>query len=737
VYLTVRSTEDDFLSVIRVNFRVNLLTKTKMREVMRNYKVVFSAALSLLLARNLQAKEILKTTLPSVVVTAEKEGKGDGYKSKSSSSSMRSNTPLLDTPQSVSVVTQDQIRDQNIEKMEEAARYVPGVNVQMGEGHRDQVTIRGMTNGNNGTTSNFFIDGARDDAEYVRDFYNIENIEFLKGPNAMAFGRGSPGGAINRVSKMADGETKRRLVLSGGSFDNRRVEGDVGGAVNDKFAIRLNSMYQKSGSYRDYAEFERYGFNPTATIQASDDTKIQLGYEHFDDSRTLDRGIPAQNGLPYRTNSSNVFGDPTYNTAKIKINSYYGILTHDFDDSLQFKNTTRYTKNDKFYSSVDPKTITGNNLKLEAYQVNEERNNFTNQTDLIKKFETGSIKHNAVIGAEVTKQDNSRVRAKGLFVDSGTNSINVPLSSPISYQPITFDAITDSPKTKVDVMAAYLQDQIDINKYVQLTGGIRVDRFEVNINDRKNNKTHSRGDTMYSPRFGLVVKPQKSLSLYSSYGVTYQPSSGDQMNSVSLGSTASASLRPEKITSYEVGTKWDVTPRINLSTALFQIERTNTPSNDPNNVGYVILAGESRTRGFEFAATGKITDNWQTIASYAFQDAEIIKATRSYSTAGKKVALVPHNTFALWNKYDFTKSFAAGLGVVSQSDQFADANNSVRLKGFTRFDAAAYYKINSSYRAQFNVENIFDSGYYLTAHSATNILPGSPRAFKVSLIADF
>ncbi|MBM3579797.1 MAG: TonB-dependent siderophore receptor, partial [Alphaproteobacteria bacterium] len=265
---------------------------------MKNSKALASFLSLALLISQAQAKEVNSktTTLPSVVVTAST--KNSGYKSEASRSSLRTNTPLLDTPQAISVVTQDQIRDQNITKMEEAARYVPGVNVQMGEGHRDQVTIRGMTNSTVGTTSNFFIDGTRDDAEYIRDFYNIENIEFLKGPNAMAFGRGSPGGVINRVSKRADGTKKRRLILSGGSFEDRRAEADLGDRVNEKFSLRFNSMYQKSSSYRDFTGFEKHGFNPTANINLGEDTKLLVGYEHFEDARSIDRGIPSQNGAP-------------------------------------------------------------------------------------------------------------------------------------------------------------------------------------------------------------------------------------------------------------------------------------------------------------------------------------------------------------------------------------------------------------------------------------------------------
>ncbi|MBP7710324.1 MAG: TonB-dependent siderophore receptor [Rickettsiales bacterium] len=699
---------------------------------MKSAKILSLTFLATFASNQLWASQT--TTLPSVVVVATpgSEGKADGYKAASSSSSTRTSTPLLDTPQSVSVVTQDQIRDQNITKMEEAARYVPGVNVQMGEGHRDQVTIRGMTNGSNGTTANFFIDGARDDAEYIRDFYNIESIEFLKGPNAMAFGRGSPGGAINRVAKSADGLQKRRLVLTGGSFENRRAEFDVGDRVNDKFALRLNSMYQKSNSYRDQAGFERYGFNPTATVDFNDDTKLQLGYEHFDDQRALDRGIPSVNGAPLKTSSSTFFGIPNQNDATSKINSFYGILTHDFDATLQLKNNMRYTKNYKIYQNVVPGAITGggSSLSLSAYQDKVERDNFTNQTDLTKKFETGSIAHTALLGAEITSQKSVKVRNNGIFSSTGTKDLSVPLSSPIAYDTVSYSTLKDHNKSEVRVLAAFLQDQVEINKYVQLTAGVRLDRFEMKFKDYKNNKSFDRTDVMVSPRAGLVIKPQKSLSLYTSYGVTYQPSSGDQFNSLDV---TTDTFEPEKVASYEIGAKWDVSPKLNLSAALFQLDRSNTPTATS---GYIELSGQSRTKGFEFAATGKITNKWQTIASYAFQNAELIKTAKGYS-AGNKVALVPHNSFALWNKYDFTQAWAAGLGVVSQSSQYADAANSVRLKGFSRLDGALYYKINSSYRAQVNVENILNRSYVQTAHSATNALPGSPRAFNVALIADF
>jgi catecholate siderophore receptor len=692
---------------------------------------------SLALSNQVFADDNLKNTnsLPEINVTAKsiKEMGGvDGYKTGSTRSSTRTQTPLLDTPQSISVVTADQIRDQNISSVMEAVRYVPGFNIQQGEGNRDQLTIRG-----NATSADFFIDGARDDVQYYRDFYNIDRIEFLKGPNAMAFGRGGSGGLVNRISKIADGEQRRKIVLSGGSFNNRRAEADIGDKVSDNLAVRFNAMYEKSGTFRQFGDLERYGFNPTLTYNLSKKTDIKFGYEYFDDNRFNDRGVPSQNGLALKANPRNsFFGNPNENEAYSTLNSFYTTVNHKFDSSLELRNYTRYTKNDKYYQNTfaSGAVNSSNQVSLSAYNDTQERNNFTNQTDLTKKFKTGSLTHKALIGAEIANQDSTVLRKTGFFNNtSETESVSIfnPISStPITYRTKSSDNNNDS---QIRVYGVYAQDQIDINKYLQITAGLRYDNFEIDLLNNNTNQKFSRTDNLISPRAGIVLKPQENLSLYSSYSVSYLPSAGDQFNSLSASTEV---LKPEKLENYEIGSKWDINPRLNLSTAFYELDRTNTKANDPNNPGFFVLTGESKTRGVEISTTGRITDKWQLIGGYAYQDAVITSQTSS-AQKGKKVALVPHNTFSLWNKYDITKKFAAALGVISQSDQYAAVDNTVRLKGFTRFDAAAYYKINSSYRLQMNVENIFDRGYVLTAHNNNNIEFGSPRAFKVSLLADF
>lgn len=679
-----------------------------------------------------------ESQLPEVTVIGSsiKKKAVDGYKANLTTSSTRTETPLIEVPQSVSVVTQDQIRDQNITSMEEAVRYVPGVNIQQGESNRDAVTIRG-----NGTTADFFIDGTRDDTQYFRDFYNVERIEFLKGPNAMAFGRGGSGGVINRVSKFADGKRKRQIIASGGSFDNRRIQADLGDKVSDIVALRFNTMYEKSGTFRQYGDLERFGINPTATIDLGDSTELKTGYEYFKDKRFNDRGIPSENGGAYKTSAATFFGNPNRNHAETETNSVYAILSHDFSSSLQLKNQIRFTKNDKFYENVyaDSAVNESGQITLKAYDNATKRNNLTNQTDLIKKFETGTIKHTALIGSEITRQDTKNFRNTGYFNNSSeTNTVSV--SNPLSFTPITYrqkSSDADS-KSEVNVLAIYAQDQIEFNKYLQLTVGARIDRFDINLTNNRINQNFQRTDVLVSPRAGIVVKPQENLSLYSSYSVSYLPSAGDQFSS--FDATTSV-LKPEELQNYEIGTKWDINPKLNVAAAIFQLDRTNTKSVDPNDATRYVISGGSRTRGLEFSATGKITEKLSVIAGYTYQDAVV---TSSYNTSlsttikkGNQAQLAPRHKLTLWNKYEFTPQFSAALGMTDQSSQFAAANNTVRLKGFTRFDAAAYYKINASHRVQLNVENLFDRNYIQSAHNNYNLQPGSTRAFKVSLVSEF
>lgn len=340
------------------------------------------------------------------------------------------------------------------------------------------------------------------------------------------------------------------------------------------------------------------------------------------------------------------------------------------------------------------------------------------------------------MGMEIARQYSQTLRMSGSAVPA------VTVSNPLTFAPITFSngASDANNNSEADIYAGYLQDQIDLTKQLQVTVGVRYDIFQLKFHDNHTGSNFSRTDGLFSPRVGIVFKPKDSVSIYGSYSVSHLPSSGDQFSTLN---DQLASLKPEDLQNYEIGTKWDVNPKLNLTTAIYQLDRTNTRAINPANPTTYVLSGASRTRGLEIGATGQATNKWQIIAAYAFQDARIVSSTSlstansTKSTSGAHNALVPKNMGSLWNKYNFTNEWAAAIGTIYQSDQFAAIDNRVRLKGFTRFDGAAYYKINSDYRLQMNAENLFGRRYIQTADGNNNIQPGSPRAFKVSLVANF
>jgi catecholate siderophore receptor len=666
-------------------------------------------------------------------VTNAGGGSTIGYVGTSTSTATKTNTPLINVPQSVSILTREFIRDQNFQSIGDAVRYVPGVIPHQGEGNRDDVVIRGQR-----SNADFFVNGIRDDVQYFRDLYNISRIEVLKGPNAMIFGRGGGGGVINRVLKEADGEPVRELTLQGGQFNNKRAAIDVGDALTPTVAGRFNAVYENSDSYRNFVNVERYGFNPTVTLRPNDSTKVQLSYEYFHDKRTTDRGIPSQFGRPYPTDPSSFFGNPNLNYAMVDAHIGTALIQHETDAGIKIKNASRVANYDKFYQNIfpgGPVNAAGTSVNLSAYNNETDRHNLFNQTDLTYKLDLGLIKHTLLWGAEIGRQSGLSYRQSGFFNDVSASLPVSPLN-PVTFVPVTFRNIaSDANNTyRLNLAATYLQDQIEITRYLQLIGGVRFDRFDLQSQDRRSGATFGRVDDLVSPRAGVVVKPAESVSLYGSYSVSYLPSSGDQFSTLAPGT---AIAEPEKFVNKEIGAKWEVSPRLQFATALYDLVRTNQRLADPNNPGFFILSGATRTKGFEAGASGYITTAWQMQGGYAYTDARIAGDTSATIRSGNRVGLVPYHTFTWWNKYQLTEIWAFGVGIIRQTDSYASSDDTVVLPGFTRVDAAVYGRFNKNVRWQVNVENLFNQGYIATADGNNNITPGSPRAVRGTVIASF
>jgi len=654
-----------------------------------------------------------------------------GYQIVATNTATKTATPLIDIPQSITVVSRELIKDQLMMSMADVVRYVPGITMAQGEGHRDAPVIRG-----NSTTSDFYVNGVRDDVQYFRDLYNLERVEALKGPNAMIFGRGGGGGVINRATKEAGFTPLREISLLGGTFGNKRIAGDLDQPLSDKVALRLNAMYENSNSFRNYFNLERYGLAPTATILVDESTRIRFSYEYFHDGRLTDRGIPSYQGQPAVTHRSTFFGNPDESPTHADVHLGSAVVERQVGTRLNIRNNTLFGSYDKFYRNVFPGAVnaTATLVNLSGYDNATQRSNAFNQTDVTYVAPTGPLQHTLLWGAEFGRQATDNFRQTAYFNNTAT-SINVPFASPTDFTPITWrQAASDANNRAVNTVAAtYIQDQVSVTRFIQLVGGVRFDRFDLKFHNNRNNDKRRRKDNLVSPRAGVVVKPAAPLSLYFNYSVSYLPSAGDQF--ASLDATTET-LKPEKFTNYEAGVKWDVRRYLSLTTAVYRLNRTNTRSVDPNNPAIILQTGSQRTNGYELGINGNVTGAWTVSGGYGYQDAFISSET-SAARLGAQIAMVPRHTFSLWNNYRILPRLSGGLGIIHQADMWAGVDNTVALPGFTRADAALYYSLTEKMRLQANVENLTDNKYFISAHSNNNITPGYARALRVGLTMRF
>lgn len=667
---------------------------------------------------------------PAIIVY----GRSDGYDLDKTPTATKTDTPLVDVPQTVTVISREQLDDQGIVTLGDALRYVPGVTLGQGEGHRDQITLRGQS-----STADFFVDGIRDDAQYYRPLYNVERIEVLKGANALIFGRGGGGGVINRVSKAPEFDRLKGSV-SGGIDTLGAWSGalDLGTPLGENLGLRFNATYEGFDNHRqDYAG-HFFGVTPTLGAKLGDATTATLTYEYVEDRRLTDRGVPSLGGLPLTGYGETLFGSPATNFSEVTAHLAHGRIDHEFSDSLSANVSVQYAHYDKFYENVYPNAAVNtatNTVALAGYNSAAVRENLIGQGNLVWKGNTGGIGHTLLIGFEAGDQStlasrNNASFAPGPFSPPGT----VALAERITVPAVTFAPFSAS-NSNASFWSVYAQDQIDIGNHIKLVGGLRYDRFEIeatNLRAVPAPTTAQRTDGKWSPRVGLILKPQPNMSVYASYAISFLPQSGDQFTTLDA---TQATLAPEEFRNLEAGVKWDISDALAFTGAVFRLDRSNTRANDPI-TGAAVQTGKSRTEGIELALVGHVTKGLDVSFGYALQDGEI-RATTAAAPAGRKLAQLPRHQLSGWTRYNFSKRFGLGLGVVHQSSQFATISNAVRLPAFTRIDAAAFLNLTDTVSLQVNVENLTDADYFPAAHTDNNISTGKPLNAKATLRVKF
>jgi catecholate siderophore receptor len=679
---------------------------------------------------------------PTIIVT----GTRDGYRTVETTSGTKTRTDTLNVPQTIDVVTEAQMNDQAIRSIGDLVRLIPGIAAGQGEGHRDQITLRG-----NNSTADFFVDGLRDDAQYYRSFYNIDRVEVHKGPNAMVFGRGGGGGIINRITKGAIiGKNAASITGSVDSFESAFGAVDSNFALNGMAAVRLNGFFESLGNHRNAYGGERMGINPVLGAEIGG-VRTQIGYEYIRDNRVVDRGIPsagpssiAAPAGPLPGYRDAFFGNREANRARIEGHAVRLRAETDLTDTLTASTQGVYSDTDKDYANAYPATApdTAGFVGIDAYRDITKRQSLIGQANLEWRGSTGGIEHILLLGAEYTKQDTYSERINGFFTNPTRGRTFIALSalSDIPLPLFTGSGIATSPSGStnrqvdgaLDQYSLYVQDQITLSPQWQVIAGLRYDRLSNTVFSRLANIKVRRVDKLWSPRAGLVFKPVPEASLYLSWARSFLPQSGDQFVTVDA---TNATLAPETFDNYELGAKWNVQPGLTLAMAIYRLDRGNTRAAGPT-PGTIVQTGRQRTNGFEISLVGKLTDRWQTAMAYARTDAAI-RSTTSAAPLGRTVGQVPHDQVSLWNRYDVTGQIGVGLGLIHQASQFATISNAVRIPAFTRADAALFVKLNDAFSMQMNVENLFNTTYFPAAHSDNNISTGAPRNARLTLTASF
>ena len=645
---------------------------------------------------------------------------------------LRTPVPISDVPQTLSIVTDEDIRKQGFRELGDIVRYTPGVNTSQGEGHRDSVVFRGVR-----STADFYVDGVRDDVQYFRSLYNVEQVEVLRGPNALLFGRGGTGGIINRVSKKAQvGEQFGSFTMGRDTFGSRDISADYNTELNDNAALRLNVHMDQLENHRDFYEGNRYGFNPTMRFEISEDSTLDLSYEHANHERFIDRGIPTMNGEPVEKLSEIVFGDEDLNITTLKADIWKANLSRNFSETMKGNLTFQKSEFEKMYQNLYAAAYDGVNdtVTLDGYRDPTVRENTIISGNIVSEIQTGSITHTLLVGAELIDTANANHRFDSYFSttekDKETFKVARPLDITVNSLGVatTVDFATKL-KSKTDsgisVESIYIQDQIDLSENFKVLLGGRFDVFDITVRDIKAGTSESRKDEEFSPRAGLIYKPQENISLYVSYSESFLPRSGEQYKKLA---SSAAKLDPDVFESTEVGVKWDLTDDLSFTASYFDSEQTQAVSDSETGEMSEIVG--LTVDGFELELKGQLTDNFYLAFGLSNLDGK--------TSSGGEPREIPEHTGSIYAIWQSSDDAGYSVGVTTQGDSVIGNNKPGNiLPSYTRVDVAAWKNLSENLSVQVNIENLTDELYFPHSHSTHQASVGESFNGRISIRRTF
>ncbi|MEE1925483.1 TonB-dependent siderophore receptor [Pseudomonas sp. 148P] len=663
------------------------------------------------------------TTLPELSVTADSDSERDDPRVKEVTTATRTSTPARYVPQAIDSIKTSNTLDYGTTELGKALSGLP--NVSSGADTRfDSVRIRGFD-----ASNDFYLDGIRDDSQYVRDLNNIERVEVLKGPAAVLYGRGSQGRIINRVSKAPEAGRRSSIEAQGGSEDLRSLYADLSADPSDTISLRLNLGNRDNNSFRDGVDGSRQLFAPSMSWQLTPDLNWLVQYEYSRFNRTPDRGIPGNplTGRPADVSRSTTYGDTQRDYIDDRAESLRSRLNYQLNENWQLRHTLGLFT---LASDFDNTYLTGYTpatglVTRQRWQQDLDTRNLFNNLEAEGRIDTYGLEHTLLVGLELGEQ------RRNSLLRSGTGVPSVNIYNPNQHLQHTGRmTISSDNHTRVESSGLYVQDQIRLNDQWQILAGVRFDRFEVETTSKVNGRNEKQDSTGTSPRIGVVYTPWKEHSFYASWSKTFSPPGGGLIGITPGAAGNTNSTDPETTRQKEIGVKSDwLDERLSTTLAVYELELYNRRNRDPLDLERWILTGLQRSRGIELTATGKLGGDWYMRGGIGLQDAIIVDDTDG--NAGNRISDVAKRNGSVFITWKPEMGWYAETGLTFVGERYADTRNSIALPGYGTWDALAGYR-TKDWDLRAALSNITDKTYYASATSAAQIQFGDPRSLVVT-----
>ena len=711
-------------------------------------KTLFSRLLGgTALSMGFAASAFAQTALPPMNVNAQ----ATGSYTAPSSDLIKLNEPLQDTPLSVTTVTQQLMQDRGVTNLNDAMRNVPSITLQSSESswEGNAPFIRGFS-----ARTDMFIDGLRDIGMYYRDPFNLTKVEVLEGPDSILFGRGSTGGVVEQDSKMPEADPFTQVLVGAGTNSLARATADVNMPIDGlgtPAAVRINLMADTNGvAERDVVDFSRFGLAPSLALGLGEHTRVTFSWFYQQEHDRPDFGVPWYFGTPSPVARNNFYG---FKTDELKTTADMGTvkIEHDFDDWITVRDLSRYAAYTRYETaakpglaaSVTPATpLTSAGVALNSFTVVSTEKQFQNQLDAVMKFVTGPIAHDLDAGVEYDWEasDPKYYTNTGLTNTLVNPNENQKYAPALSYQRVNIDTTTNTE-------GFYATDTLKLGEEWQAILGARVDRFAVHFNEQvfsvppattgvvTATNLKNRADTLPSWHAALLYKPVQNGTFYFTYGTSFNPSAEtlDIISSFTSFSLSNENLSPERNRTFELGTKWTLMDgRLQLNGSLFETDKVNAriPSDVP---GFNILGGNQQVQGFELAAQGKLTEEWNINIGYDHLSSGTTQTAPGGPPIGFPLPFAPHGNLTFWSTYQLLPELQVGGGGQYVGSRYAQTTAPVeQAPGYVTFDAMAKYSLDERMDLQLNAYNLTDRLYYDMMHFAF-VVPGAGRSAMLTL----